>query len=126
MLLLSHFVALNARCSTVFSASGRSQQTALSLKLHHAHGNPCVADGSKGVKYREIFVFGSYKFLYYTVQTKHRVSLFKLHESQSNNKNPMVTLYLLGVLILVITNKDSMICLVLKKLYINEQLFKFK
>ena len=87
-----------------------------------------MADWNKGVKYREILIFGCHKFFNYTVLTDRCGGA--LHSGTTTaeviNRNPLVPFILVGLWMLAITNKDLMMCLVLKKLGIHGQEFRSK
>ena len=107
----------------------RSQLTnSKGSQTSHKHGSICVADWNKGVKYGEIFIFGSQRFLNYTVQTDRYGGA--LHSSTTTvkiiNRNPLVPFIFVARWMLAVTNKGLMICLVLKKLGIHGQKFRYK
>ena len=92
------------------------------------HGSICVADWNRGIKYGEIFALGSQRFLNYTVLTDRYGGA--LHSSTTTvkiiNRNPLVPFKLVGRWMLAVTINDLMICLVLKKLGIHGQKFRYK
>jgi len=107
----------------------RSQLTnSRGSEISQKHGSICVADWNRGVKWGEIFAFGSQRFLNYTVLTDRYGGSLQSSTTTVKiiNRNMLVPFILVGRWMLAVTNKDLMVCLVLKKLGIHGQKFRYK